>query len=301
MLKSITEAHGGRTGVIARDNERELARFAYTQLLSLTGWDIATFTLPARSASEVAMLEACASGSLRSRSIARFDSPFVVLEKSWEDQLAALPKKMRWTVRKSIKQLSSLGSVTYERYEDPTDRVSLLSAIDEIERNSWKENANTSLTAQEHQRHFFVSLLENAGSHVSAHILFIDKQPIAYILGLRDKDTFLDLKESFSQSYAPYSPGHALKRFAIDHLIASGIKIYDFMGRCEPYKLKWTDRTYTRVTTTIYNRTMRGSLAYARSVIKTSVGRSGRHGNHCPRTYDEMRLPYACTNSGLRS
>jgi CelD/BcsL family acetyltransferase involved in cellulose biosynthesis len=245
------------------------------QLLNLTGWDIATFTLPAGSVFEVAMLEACASRSLRSRSIARLDSPFVVLEKSWEDQLATLPKKMRWTVRKSIKELSSLGNVTYERFEDTSDRTTLLSVIEEIERNSWKESANTSLTAQEHQRRFFRSLLENAGSQVSAHVLCIDKQPIAYILGLRDKDTFLDLKESFSQSYAQYSPGHVLKKFAIDHLIVSGIKIYDFMGRCEPYKLKWTDRTYTRVTTTIYNRTVRGSLAYARSVVKALVARNG--------------------------
>jgi CelD/BcsL family acetyltransferase involved in cellulose biosynthesis len=73
---------------------------------------------------------------------------------------------------------------------------------------------------------------------LSAHVLRLDGRPLAYILGVAAGDgAFLDLKESFDASYAQYSPGHVLKRFAMETLIARGVGIYDFMRACEPYKL----------------------------------------------------------------
>jgi hypothetical protein len=56
-----------------------------------------------------------------------------------------------------------------------------------------------------------------------------------------------------------------LKRFAFERLISRGVSLYDFMGRCEPYKMRWTDRTYRSLTVALFNGSIAGSLGYLRS------------------------------------
>jgi CelD/BcsL family acetyltransferase involved in cellulose biosynthesis len=182
--------------------------------------------------------------------------------------LAKLPKKTRWTIRKGLKELQALGTLEYDHVTKRDGVNRLMQNIYEVESCSWKDEIGTSITAQTEQRRFYEALVEVASDSglLSAHVLRLNDKPVAYILGLTSADgTFLDLKESFARPYADYSPGHVLKRFAIATLIASGTRIYDFMGACEPYKMRWTDKTYRRVTLSIYNQGLRGRFWYWRS------------------------------------
>jgi hypothetical protein len=61
-----------------------------------------------------------------------------------------------------------------------------------------------------------------------------------------------------------------LKRFAFERLIAQGITLYDFMGKCEQYKMRWTDRTYKVLTIAMFNRNVAGSIGYLRSKLGKS-------------------------------
>src|SRR5262245_29410954 len=59
---------------------------------------------------------------------------------------------------------------------------------------------------------------------------------IAYILRLASVDgTFLDLKESVVAAHSDQSPGHVLKRYAMQTRLPRGVRLYDFMGACECY------------------------------------------------------------------
>jgi CelD/BcsL family acetyltransferase involved in cellulose biosynthesis len=175
---------------------------------------------------------------------------------------------MRWTIRKGERALSEKGRLEYEELSDPASVDKLMHSIHTIERRSWKEQSGTSITAQGKQQAFFEAFAALAAESgmLCGHVLRVDGKPIAYIFGVLDGDSvFLDLKESFDAAYAEYSPGHVLKRFAFQTLIARGVRIYDFMGRCEPYKMRWTDKTYHRLTVVLFNTTFRGSLAHLRS------------------------------------
>ena len=55
--------------------------------------------------------------------------------------------------------------------------------------------------------------------------------------------TFLDLKESFVVAHSENSPGHVLKRYAMQTLLSRGIR---------PCKMRWTDQTYRCSTVSIY-------------------------------------------------
>lgn len=273
-IRAMTEAHAGRSGFLVRHNEVALVETLLRHVQTdLDPWDIFTFSVVEGSPSHTAVVQAAHNIPFRLRCIATRESPFIALESSWGAMLSALPKKFRWTIRKSEKDLSSKGRLQYERADAPASTRSLLDTIYAIERRSWKEQSGTSITAHDAQQAFYEALVPIAADAgiLSAHVLRLDDQPIAYILGLVGEDgVFLDLKESFDLTYSELSPGHVLKRFAIEALIARGVTLYDFMGMCEPYKMRWTDRTYRRLTLAMFGRSFRGRYFYLRSRLSGS-------------------------------
>jgi CelD/BcsL family acetyltransferase involved in cellulose biosynthesis len=281
-LRIITEAHGGRRGLLVAHNDPEVAEFTLQHLCEdFPAWDVLLLGAVKDTPSYLALTRAAKRAALRVRSLATQDSPYIELGTSMESLLAALPKKTRWTIRKGERDLLARGSLQYEHVSEPGSVEALLTSIYLIESKSWKEDAGTSVTAQVEQQTFydaFVRIAAECGI-LSAHVLRLSSRPIAYILGVTSGDgVFLDLKESFDASDAECSPGHVLKRFAIEALMARGVGVYDFMGRCEPYKMRWTSKTYRCETLALYNRTIRGSICYVRTGLApkgTAVHRAG--------------------------
>jgi CelD/BcsL family acetyltransferase involved in cellulose biosynthesis len=266
-LRVITEAYAGRRGLLVRNDDPQIVEFALASLRrSLAPWDVFLFNVVEGSPSHAA-IEAAAR-SLRMRCIDTNEAPYIELGKSWDDMLAALPKKMRWTIRKSEKDLSAKGKLEYEEVTTPSAVPAFLESMYAIERKSWKEESGTSITTQQKQQEFFEAFapLAAQAGRLSAHLLKLDGQPLAYIFGVTAGDgVFLDFKESFDASWSEFSPGHVLKRYAFERIIARGVSLYDFMGKCEPYKMRWTDRTYRTLTVALFNGSIAGSLSYLRS------------------------------------
>jgi CelD/BcsL family acetyltransferase involved in cellulose biosynthesis len=270
-LRLITQAHSGRSGVLAADNDAALIEFALESLMrDVPGWDVFQLGVVEGSESHQAVMQAASRLGLHVHVLDSGASPYVELAPTWDAVLGALPKKMRWTIRKSEKDLQGKGRLDYEEITTP-DRVgSLLESIYAVERKSWKEESKTSITAHAEQQGFYETLVRLAAERgvLSAHVLRLNDEPLAYILGLAGADgVFLDLKESYDAAYREHSPGHVLKRYAIEAILARGVRLYDFMGGCEQYKLRWTDRTYRRVTLAICNRSFGGVVAHYRAVL----------------------------------
>lgn len=277
-LRAMTEVYGGRCGFLIRDGNGSVLATLQDQLVAdAHEWDAFVFTVVADSASHRSLKSMAARHRLPCRIVSTTQSPYIDIAAGWDALLAGLPKKMRWTIRKSEKDLSDLGRLQYDHVVAPQGTAALLAAIYEVEQGSWKAESGTSITAQAHQRVFYEALVETAAEvgMLNAHVLRLDGRPIAYILGLSaDDGTFLDLKESFVLSHAEHSPGHVLKRFAIPTLVASGVHTYDFMGNCEPYKMRWTDKTYRCATLCIYSPTLRGRLAWWRTRLARVMKRT---------------------------
>jgi len=270
-LRLVTEAHAGRTALLAENNDPEIVRALLSSMLRESpAWDVFVLSVVAGSPGHTAVVDAAGKLGLPLRCLAMQDSPYIQLPATWDALLAALPKKMRWTIRKGEKDLMALGALTYEEMAAPADVPRLLAAIYAIEQQSWKEQSGTSITAQDAQRAFYESFVELAAQAgiLSAHVLSVAGKPVAYILGIAAGDgVFLDQKESFDLAFSEYSPGHVLKRYAIQTLLARGVRLYDLMGVCEPYKMRWTDKTYTRLTLALFNKTLGGRLSYVRALL----------------------------------
>ena len=260
----LTELYSGRSGFLLGDQSAELLRESLERICSKTpAWDVFSLTLLEDSPSEKLVEALASTAGFSLQLIEKQYSPYIPFQKNWEQHFAALPKKFRSTIRNGEKRLRDRGQLTYRECLTADDAGQFNSAVLDIERDSWKEAAGTSIAANPVHEAFHRAITVRAAERgfFSGHLLLLDGQPIAYVMGLLYNGVFLDLKESYKNSFRESSPSHVLKNFIFARLYEREAKVFDFMGNCEEYKMKWTDKTYCRNTYLLFNNTLRGRLA----------------------------------------
>jgi len=251
-----TELYSGRSGFILKDYRIDyLEAFIDYLYNQVEDWSVFQMTLVDDSESDSLLRDVCKLRGLHCDKIPIQASPYIVLENSWKDYLNSLPKKFRWNLRNGRKKMEACGPLRYVVCEKASQVEHFLSAVFEIERASWKETAGTSITANDYQEVFYKEFCTPALDRgwFYGHLLELAGEPIAYIYGATYQSAFYDFKESYKAKYKELSPGHVLKTFVFEELYRRNVRLYDFMGVCEDYKLRWTDKTYSRSTYVMYN------------------------------------------------
>ena len=275
-LAPVTELYSGRCGFLLREFKPEqLMRMIMGIQQNVPDWDVFTFTLVEGSQSRRLLQELEAAGELRVEKLATQTSPYIMLNGDWEGYFSQLPKKFRWNLRNCDKKMRAAGETEYQIFEAGSNLDRFHDAVREIEKESWKEKSGTSLTANQLQESFhrrFMVIAERCG-WFSGHLLLFRREAIAYVWGLLYGNIFYDFKESYKSVHNELGPGHVLKLALIERLFRLRVPLYDYMGVCEPYKLRWTDKTYQRSTFIVYNNTLRGQTARFAGKISARIGK----------------------------
>jgi len=279
----FTEIFSGRGGFLldapSPNHLRILLDYLYKDL---PDWDVFVFTLVDGSPSSSLFFELQKSQRFPIEQIGYITTPYIMLEGTWPDYFASLPKKFRWNLRNAEKKMKAQGDVRYREFGPGSDLDYFAQAMLGIEKESWKESTGTSLTASHLQESFHTDLLEVVAGNgwFWGHLLELNGEPVAYVNGLKFNNVFCDLKESYKSKYKELSPGHVLKTFVMERMYASKVNFYDYMGLCEDYKMRWTDKTYSQSTYILYNKTLRATAARMAAPLAKLVERSGEfHGS----------------------
>ncbi len=261
-LNALSQLYSGRNRLLAREPAQFAERLLDALLADEATWDWLCLTLVDDSASHRAVVAAAERRGYTLETVAVSDSPYIDLPDSWDTYFDSLSKKFRWLLRTSRKKLGEEGELGYRLYTTPAEVAPFLQAMYDIEKGSWKEGSGTSITANDTQRAFYERFSPVAAERgwLRGHVLSFNQEPIAYIYGIRLGPVFHDLKESYKVSMRDHSPGHVLKTFALPDLIAEGVTRYDFCGKCDDFKMKWTALTYRRRDLTLHRRTVRAHL-----------------------------------------
>jgi CelD/BcsL family acetyltransferase involved in cellulose biosynthesis len=275
-LAPITELYAGRTGFMFKEPRVDyLEAFVDYLYERLHRWSLFQVTLVDDSESDQLLRSVCESIKISRDKLSSQASPYIVLENNWQDYFNSRPKKFRWNLRNGRKKMETCGHLRYSICEKPSQLESFLSAMLEIERGSWKETTGTSVTTNDYQESFYKQFCAPALDRgwFYGHLLELDAEPVAYVYGTVHQGVFYDFKESYKDKFKELSPGHVLKTFVFEELYRKNIRLYDFMGACEEYKLRWTDKTYRRSTYVIYNNDARGlALRMGGSVASFTTG-----------------------------
>ena len=184
-------------------------------------------------------------------------------------------KSTRQLVRTARNKLATAGPVECRVFDRPEDAQALLEAVLGIEQHSWKQAAGTAITRQPKQERFYRSLFPRAlGSRLLfAMVLHVADQPVAYNFGLLRDGVYCCLKHSHRQDMDKSSPAYLLMGSLVDALIERGVRHFDFMGRVEPHKLRWSPKTavYTRRHCVLYRDSLRGTLLRHARAARESI------------------------------
>lgn len=178
----------------------------------------------------------------RIHSISGEASPYLPLKRTWDEQIAAQSKKVRYNVRKREKDFSASTKLEMQWFQGPDSCSDLLAAIRRIEENSWKKQAGLSIFERETERRYHELLLEFLSSQNSmfGNVLVHGSEPIAYNLCCVADGWVGQLKTSFDTRFAGLGPGAIVIDHAIRHAIELGAREFDFLGGADPHKLAWT-------------------------------------------------------------
>ena len=270
QLHAISQLYSGRNRLLAHDPvafaEGLLTALAVTE----APWDRLCLTVLDDSPSVRALAAAAAGRGYVIESVGLADSPYIDLPATWDTCFDALSKKFRWLLRTSRKRMEELGRLEHRVFQTPAEVPVFMAAMYAIEKASWKEKSGSSITLNETQQTFYhaLALAAAAQGWLRGHVLSLDDEPLAYVLGISLGPVFHDLKESYKHTMREHSPAHVLKTFVLPMLIAEGITRYDFRGKCDEFKMKWTDRCYRRRELVIHSTTPRASLVRALGVLR---------------------------------
>lgn len=271
-LAVLTELCGGRNGFLVRDGSADILRAMMRHLQEhVRGWRklIARVVVDGRSHAMLGVLYPGYKGRL---TFEREEvSPYLVLPDDLDAYLRTLSPNFRKEVQRRERRLHDLGDVRLRICDAPADAADLWQAILDVEKSSWKEDAGSSITAKQKQEAFYRTLIPRVadrGQLLSA-ILALDGAPVAYSLAVRFADTVIGLKASYSAIHGNVSPATTLRKLQLAELQRRGVKVFDFMGACEPHKMRWTQSTYAVHTYCLFNEGFAAAAAHASRVLKT--------------------------------
>lgn len=267
ILEPITELYPGRKGFLLKDGSdahlEAVFNFIFTQF---SGWDVFRCTLVDGSPSAkmfAAMVEKHRYSVLSNHCIT---SPYILLPPQQEAYFSGLSKNFRDNLKKSESRLNKAGKMSVRFYQSPDEVMAFLDAVLSIERRSWKEQAGTSITTNPIQEALYRLFLPQAAENqwLMGTVLSVDEKPIAYAMGLIFEGIYYNLKASYDETMRATGAGSFIYSPIIKELYRREIFVCDFMGKCEEFKMRWTDATYSRTTYFLYNQTIRGRMLHTK-------------------------------------
>jgi CelD/BcsL family acetyltransferase involved in cellulose biosynthesis len=170
-------------------------------------------------------------------------SPYVPVDGDWDSYWSSLSKNLKGTVRRCRNRLADRGEVTVEVAEGRTDLDALLADGFRLEASGWKGEEGTAIVSRPETRRFYEAVSRWAADAGILRLAFlrIDGEAVAFNLSFEAADRHYLLKPGHDAALDSLGPGTVLTAEMVQRSFTLGFKAYEFLGKDDRYKLRWTD------------------------------------------------------------
>ena len=180
-------------------------------------------------------------------------APHVHLPARYENYLSRIDKKQRHEIRRKQRRVERELEVEFSLIQSMDE---LQGAMDEFLRLQRMSHPDKETFMTPHMERFFRimagRMLEAGSLHLS--FLSLNGEKAAALLGFEYKRELLLYNSGYdTQRWASYSPGWVLLGYVIQHAIARGIEVFDFLQGDEEYKYRFGGHDYRVMRTRIVN------------------------------------------------
>jgi CelD/BcsL family acetyltransferase involved in cellulose biosynthesis len=171
--------------------------------------------------------------------------PIVYLPTTIEAYERELQKKLRQTIHRQGKLLSSEGRISFSVSRTASQLRTDLPVLFDLHQRRYRTKGERGKFFDQQWKDAFleISLALAQEGFVRLGLLRIDGQPAACLYNLRLRDQEYAYFAGLEPDFARYSPGSLLHHWMIGEAIKDGVRVYDFMRGYEPYKSRWTNVT----------------------------------------------------------
>lgn len=193
-------------------------------------------------------------------------APYIRLDSSWCEPESHLNSGRRSDLRRSRRQASSLGEVTFEIHAPAAaDLPRWMDEVFRVEAAGWKGETGTALAADRIRRSFYQEYAALAQRQGILRVCFmrIGGRAAAAQLALETHNRFSLLKVGYDEEFAKCSPGMLLTVDTIRYAAFRGLRSYEFNGKVERWTDVWTRHERPCCSIRAYPYSVRGLAALA--------------------------------------
>lgn len=173
------------------------------------------------------------------------DCPFIQLT---DETVASFrngrSRKLLKNLRASERKLQASGATSIEIHRSAAEIVVGFQQLLEVERLSWKRQAQVGMSSDPRYETFYGRLLEVFARDHGARVLVLKcgDRPIAATMAILFDHIYCSLQIFHDERYARFSPGTLLELHEMEDLLRSGsARRYEFLGGALTNKLRWTE------------------------------------------------------------
>jgi CelD/BcsL family acetyltransferase involved in cellulose biosynthesis len=189
-------------------------------------------------------------------------SPYVPVDRDWDSYWTSLSKNLRSTVRRCRNRLADRGEVTVEVADGRERLDSLLEDGFRLEASGWKGEEGTAIVSQPETRRFYEAVCHWAAQVGILRLAFlrVDGEAVAFNLSLEAEGRHYLLKPGHDAALDSLGPGTVLTAEMVERSFSLGLRAYEFLGRADRYKLRWTDSCHDLLRVQAFAPTPSGAL-----------------------------------------
>lgn len=207
-------------------------------------WDVAELnTLPPDSPAGAAL-----SSELNRRGWAHslgFQPGIVIdLPESWEEYRKRLSYNERQQLGKYLRRLQRKYEVQFRKCEREEDLDECLAHLMRLHEARWAREGQEGSFASRARRAFYadVSSLLMKRNWLEFWLVYLNGEAVGAEFNFRYRETMYSLQCGIDPAHWQDRPGYVLRGHVLEQCIASGIRMYDFLGGAGGYKERWAGR-----------------------------------------------------------
>jgi CelD/BcsL family acetyltransferase involved in cellulose biosynthesis len=204
-------------------------------------------------------------------------SPYLPLERSWEELVSTKQKKFRYNIRRRASDFSLQRGYVMSWFGEGADTERLLAHMLVIERGSWKARVGRAISDSTTETAYHRALLPwlARSGFLRANVLYRRSDPVAYNLCCRYGAWCGQLKTSFLESEASGSPGAHVIDAAIQDAIGADCTEFDFLGDADSHKLAWSKAVRTHEDVFLFRKNASaGPIGVLKALMRLKAKRS---------------------------
>ena len=166
---------------------------------------------------------------------------YVDLPRTWTEYLGKLASDFRPLLTRYPRRLQSRFSVDISRLQKAEDLASGLQTLFTLHQMRWTGRGEPGAFADPQRRDFY-SRMASAflqRGWLEFWSLRLENETVATQFCFRYRDTVSLLQEGFHPRYTAEKVGYALRAHALQEMISTGARRYDFLGGADAYKARF--------------------------------------------------------------